>query len=117
MIVGRWLIYGRMSFRNKYSSNVVPLKTFSQSTNFIDVDSQVCHYPHHAYIFTDAGTERTGQKTLSACFGTELLACEFFFEFVIKKKKKNYIKSVKQCELYEKFTVTQESCLLLLHLH
>lgn len=94
MIVGRWLIYGTMSSLNKYSSNVVPLKTFSQSTNFIDVDSQVCHYLHHTNIFTDAGTDSTGLQTLSACFETKLLACENFFSLSQKKSILHPLNSV-----------------------
>lgn len=60
MIVGRWLIYGRMSSFNQFSSDVVPLKTFSQSTNFIDASPQACHYLHHTNISTHAGTDSTG---------------------------------------------------------
>lgn len=91
MIVGRWLIYGRMNSLNKYSSNVAPLKTLSQSTNFTDADSQACHYLHRTNIFTGAGTDSTGQQTLSACFGTELLPCEIFFFSLPFRKKVYYI--------------------------
>lgn len=111
MIVGRWLIYGRMSSLIKHSSNAFTLETLSQSTNFMVAYLQVCYYLHHTNICTDAGTDSTERQTLSAYFGTELLLCELLFYTLSFKKK--YITYVKQCVL----SFTQESCLFLLHLH